>query len=84
MIIKCPNKNNHSGCGVYNIYKRKIYDSNNTKSKRRETEVYDHKVLHKWNGAPSLDVKQWKLKIHSINPKATKNIPILNCRLISW
>lgn len=47
MIIKCPNKNNHSGCGVYNIYKRKIYDSNNAKSKRRETEVYDHKVLHK-------------------------------------
>lgn len=43
MIINCLNKNNHNGCEVYNVCKRKIYD-NNTKAKRKEIEVYNYEL----------------------------------------
>lgn len=44
MIIKCLNKNSHNGCEVYNVCKRKIYDNNNTKTKRKEIEVYNYEL----------------------------------------
>lgn len=62
MIIKCLNKSNHNECEVYNICKRKVHDSSNTKAKRRETEVFNYKVFNMWNAAPLLEVKQWQVK----------------------
>ena len=51
-------------CGVNNICRRKIYDNNSTKARRGETEVYRY----------HLKIDYDKLKMHTINPKATAKV----------